>query len=236
MNRRRNAFISLISALLSILLVYGVYQLQLKQIEMQEQIKVVVPKQFIAAGKYVSEDMLEYKQLLTAAYHSRMLTNKADAVGLETVIPLGKDEPVLDWKLDKFGLMPTSEQVTFQIPKDYILSIANEVRAGDQVKLFLTGNGTSSLLFPDPITVASVKSSANIEVTDRAETHLLSRARGDYESMYTSRRSANGSIDDINLNLTDDQWLKLDQACREGKGKLVIAYAPAQFAEHDGTE
>lgn len=230
MNRKRNLLISLVSALISILLVYLVYQLQLKQIEWQEQIKVVVPKEFIAAGQFISSDMLEYKRILKASYDPRMTTSFDKVVGLEAVIPLSEDEPVLKWKLDQYRLMPNVKQATFQIPRDYILSITNEIRAGDQVKLFISSQGVSKLLFSESITVASVKSSANIEVTDTAQTHLFTKARGDFESLYTSRRNANATIHEINLNLTEKQWLTLDQACQDGV-KLVIAYTPSQLSD-----
>lgn len=43
--------------------------------------------------------------------------------------------------------------------------------------------------------------------------------------MYTSRLEANGAIDQINLNLTENEWLQIDQLCSAKKAKLVIAFS-----------
>ncbi|MBW7460160.1 flagellar biosynthesis protein FlgA, partial [Paenibacillus sepulcri] len=80
-------------------------------------------------------------------------------------------------------------------------------------------------LFDQPVTVASVKTSANIEIDDTDNPNLLSLASGDKEKMYASRRDANGMIDYINLNLQEEQWLELDSLCKSGKARIVIAYS-----------
>lgn len=61
------------------------------------------------------------------------------------------------------------------------------------------------------------------------DVHLMSSM--DKEGMYASRRDANGSIDSINLNLTEAQWLVLDSACKGGTAKLVIAYEASSMKE-----
>ena len=148
-----------------------------------------------------------------------------DVVRMEAMVPLGMDEPILSWKLDKYNLFPTVDQATFQIPKEYMLSISSGIRAGDQVSIFLSDqDGSSRKLFDYSITVASVKSASNVEVDDMNQTNLLSQVEGNKERMYASRRAANGMIDHINLNLTEEEWLNIDKLCKDGRNKLVIAY------------
>jgi len=107
-----------------------------------------------------------------------------------------------------------------------VLSVSNGIRAGDKVILYLTGEEIASeRLFEQPVTVASVKSSANIEIDDTTNPNLMSLASGDKEKMYASRRDANGMIDYINLNLQEEQWLELDSLCKAGKARIVIAYS-----------
>ncbi|WP_219833894.1 SAF domain-containing protein [Paenibacillus sp. R14(2021)] len=226
MNRRRNMVISAAAALLSGLLVYGVYVLQLRQVKFQETVSVVVPVRFVAAGERLTTDMLGTKQIAKALYSPEMSVRGDELSGMEVVVPLGAGEPLLDWKLDKFRLLPSRSQSTFGIPRDYVLSISNGIRAGDKVMLYVSGETVNSArLFQDPVTVASVKTAGNVEIDDTKNPNLMSLANGDKEGMYASRRDANRMIDYINLNLTEDQWLQLDALCKGGRSKVVIAYS-----------
>ncbi|MGG4035404.1 SAF domain-containing protein [Paenibacillus cisolokensis] len=228
MNRRRNAMISLAAAVLSGLLVYGIYSFQLQQLERQETVRVVVPKRLLPAGARLAADDFEYRAIARSSYDAeQMLLDASQVEGMEAVVPLGQGEPLLLWKIDRFRLMPGSDQSTFQIPREYVLSVSNGIRAGDKVVVYVSGGPTESArLFEDVVTVASVKTSGNVEIDDLSNPNLLSLARGDRERMYASRRDANGMIDYINLNLTEQQWLTIDNLCRTGESKLVIAYSP----------
>lgn len=228
MKRRRHVLLGLISAVVACLLVYIVYVMQLKQLALQQHIDVVVPVQFVDAGQMLAEHLLTYKAIAVASFDERMFTKKEEVVGQETSIALGQGEPILDWKLNKFNLMPSYEQSTFQIPKDYILSISNGIRAGDRVRIYMSSeDGLSRRLFAEEIVVASVKSAANSEVEDVSHSSLLAQVKGDEERLYASRRNANASIDTINLNLTEEQWLTIDQLCRNDNALLVIAFTSA---------
>ncbi|MBM7565252.1 SAF domain-containing protein [Paenibacillus sacheonensis] len=226
MNRRRNALLSVTAALLSGMLVYGVYVLQLRQVKFQETVEVVVPVRFVAAGERLTPDLLGLKQIAKASYSDDMLLGKDGLGGMEVVVPLGADEPLLRWKVDKFRLLPNKSQSTFGIPRDYVLSVSNGIRAGDKVIVYASGDTTvSERLFAEAVTVASVKTAGNMEIDDADNSSLMSMASGDKEAMYASRRDAIGMIDYINLNLTEAQWLQLDSLCRNGKSKIVIAYS-----------
>lgn len=227
MNRRRSLLISMVAALLAGLLVYGVYVLQVNQVELQQTVQVVVPKDFIRAGQFIHADMVEFKAIQKGSYTSSMMTKLTDVVGQESMIPLGTQEPILKWKLNRYHLLPNEQQATFQIPKEYLLTVSNGIRAGDRVRMYVSGSdGSSRRLFGEKeITVASVKSSANVEVDNPKNSNLLSKAQGDEQKMYTSRLEANGAIDQINLNLTENEWLQIDQLCSGKKAKLVIAFS-----------
>ncbi|MEI7026956.1 flagellar biosynthesis protein FlgA [Paenibacillus sp. y28] len=232
MNRRRNLIISIIAACLACGLVYGVYVLQLKQVEWQKTVRVVVPKDYIPAGTVLTADMLEYYPLLAGSFSEGMETSLERMVGSESLVPLGSQEPVLAWKVDRFNLLPRRNQSTFQIPKEYILTVSNGIRAGDRVRLYASAlDGPSVRLFEEEITVASVKSAANQEVDNPKNSNLISKANGDAEKMYISRREANGAIDQINLNLTEEQWLTIDTLCKSKKAKLVIAFTSVSITE-----
>ncbi|WP_372636545.1 flagellar biosynthesis protein FlgA [Cohnella sp.] len=234
MNRRKQAAISLTAAVLSGALVYGVYLLQLRQIELQEMTEVVVPKQFIATGTRLEEAHLTTMAMPRSALSSEMMTDVSEALGLETSMPLGGREPLLRWKVDKYRLLPKAGQSTFQIPREYVKSISSGIRAGDEAVVYLSGSEAEPRrLFPEAVSVAGVKTAANLEIDNPKNSNLMSMASGDKEGMYASRRDANGTIDAINLNLTEAQWLALDAACKDGTVKLVIAFQASSIREED---
>ncbi|QAY66835.1 SAF domain-containing protein [Paenibacillus protaetiae] len=225
MNRRRNVLLSLLAAILSGLLVYGIGWMQTKEQERKGMVNVVVPNRFIGAGERLKLSDLSYKPVPGNMVTKEMLTRKETAEGMETLIPLGQGEPLYDWKVSRYTLQPGPAESTFQIPKSYIRSISNGIRAGDKVVLYLSG-AEPRRLFEQTVKVASVKSSSNVEIDDKEDPNLLALADGDKEKMYASRRDANGMIDYINLNLTEEQWLEVDAACKDGTQQLVIAYSP----------
>ncbi len=236
MNRRKQLTISLAAAVLSGLLVYGVYLLQLKQIKLEETVEVVAPKRFVPVGTMLTEADLKTIDLPRGAVDEGMVRAMADAVGMEAVVPLGGGEPLLRWKLDKYRLLPRVDEATFQIPRAYVKSISNGIRAGDQVAVYVSGESEqapSRKLFDGQIVVAAVKTAANLEIDDPKNPNLLSLANDDKESMYASRRDANGAIDSINLNLTEAQWLELDAVCKGGGAKLIIAYQASSIGEKE---
>lgn len=234
MNRRRNLLFSLVAAMLSLLLVYGVYMVLIRQVELQKTVQVVIPKDFIPAGTLITGDMLDYRTLAEGGVRSGMLMSMEDAVGRSALIPLGTNEPILDWKVDRFNLLPGPGQATFPVPKEYILSVPGGIRAGDRIAVYASGKlGTVRLLSGD-VTVASVKSSANTEVDDPDEPNLMAKLHNDKEKMVASRRDANGGVEQLNLNLTEEEWRVIDEACSSKMNKLVIAFKASSIVEEGG--
>ena len=200
----------------------------MKQMELRQTVGVLAPTSFVPAGTLITEEILDWRPIEKGAFREGMATKLEDVIAMENIVPLGRDEPILLWKLDKFHLLPSSGQATFQLPKEYVLSIASGIRAGDEVDLYVSEpGGGSAKLFPHGVRVASVKSASGIEVDAPAESNLAAGAKGDKESMYASRREDSGVIDRINLNLTEEEWLKIDRLCKEGAIKLVIAFTPS---------
>lgn len=235
LNRRRSLLIAVVAAVMAAMLVYGVYVLQVNQVEMQQTIPVVVPKDFIRAGVLIREDMVELRPVQKGSYTSGMLTSLSEIIGQETLIPLGTKEPILKWKVNRYHMLPSAQQATFQMPKEYLLSVSNGIRAGDRVRVYVSGtDGSSRRLFEEKeIKVASVKSSANVEVDNPKNPNLISKVEGDKEKMYASRLEANGAIDQINLNLTENEWLEIDRLCSAKKAKLVIAFSSSSILTGD---
>jgi len=228
--RGRSLVISMIAVIVSAALVYGLYHLQLNKLAEQKLVGVVAANRFLSAGETISATDVELRYLPQAAYSSEMIRDIHEVVGLETMVPIGQQEPIVSWRLNYHHLQPRMSESTFQIPREYIRSISNGIRAGDRVLLYVSGEEVSRRLFEQTVIVASVKSSGNIEVDNMEQSHLMSLAEGNQERMYAARRDANAMIEYLNLNLTEQQWLELDQLCKAGAAKLIVAYSPESFS------
>lgn len=226
MRTRKFAF-ALISLAAAASLVWAIYVIQLRQLELEQRVNIIAPAEFIPAGSMLTESMLRWQSIRKSAWHEDMITSMEEAVAMESLVPLGRDEPILRWKLDKFSIFPSREQATFRIPKNYVLSIASGIRAGDRVTVYISGEtGQSRRLFPHRIRVASVKSASGAEVGALPSNSFKDFSDTDKERLYASRRADTEMIDHINLNLSEEEWLMIDRLCKDGAMKLVIAFSP----------
>lgn len=230
MNRKRNFLVVVVAIGLATVLVFAIYSLQVRHLNHQLRKSVVVARNFIPVGTTITEPMLTMKQVNREDFVPTMISRLADIVGTQAVVPLGADEPLLDWKLDRTGLFPTANQATFQVPREYILSMSSDVRAGDRVFIFLSGEEVGSQkLFEQPIVVAAVKTATNTEVDNSKTSNLLQLADGNRQQLYVARRDANGTINQLNLNMTEEQWIQLDTLCKSGRNKIVVANTPLSY-------
>jgi len=225
MTRIRRLLVSLTAALVAAALVYAVYVMLLRQVELQETAHVIVPSRFITAGTILSEDVLSMRKVTAASVDDQMITRVQDVVGKQALIPLGAGEPVLAWKLTSLMLLPEAGEAMFEIPKSYILAISGGVRPGDLVRIYLSSETGGQRLLAEDVDVASVKLSTG----GRADADLGARADMHAEAASNRRHvlalRSGEQVEYLNLNLTEEQWLTIDQACRDpgNGGKLVIA-------------
>lgn len=231
--RTRNLLIGALSGAVALLIVWGIYMLQLKQLEERQRVLVPVPAAFIPAGTLLEEGMLDWMSLDPGSLHADTVMAADMIAGMENAVPLGRHEPILAWKLDRHRLAPARGQATFRIPREYILSIAGSIRAGDAVGLYASQAGASRRLFAHDVRVSSVRTAAGEEVGMR-QASLEALAANDRERLYASRRQADGVIDAIDLNLTEAEWLEIDRLCKAGDAKLVIALSPDRMPEGGG--
>lgn len=222
--RFRQLLVGALSGAAALAIVWGIYVLQLSGLEEERKVRVPVPASFIPAGTLLTADMLEWVSFDAGGLHGETVLDADGIIGMENVVPLGRHEPVLAWKLDRHRLMPAQGQATFRIPREYVLSVSGNIRAGDAVRLYVSGSGASRRLFAHDVKVASVRTSSGEEVGLKAAS-LEAVAANDRERLYASRRSA-GAIDAIELNLREEEWLAIDRLCGDGGGKLVIALSP----------
>ncbi|GIQ71022.1 SAF domain-containing protein [Xylanibacillus composti] len=233
MNRRTSLLLSLLSACAAAVMVYGLYVWQLRELELQQQVTVVAPSRFLDAGEQLTEDAMTTVPMTASNVQDDMVTNAEEVLGLTALIPLGAGEPLRTWKLGEVRLLPTTEESVFQIPEDYVLSVSNDIRAGDKVSLYLSGTEHPRKLLTRDVVVASVKTAANREVTE--ELPVEQRLGGNGERLYGRRQQASGTIAHINVLLREQEWEAIDRACGEQGGKLVIALADA-FDLYPGKE
>jgi len=221
--RIRNLLTGTLSLAAAFAIVWAIHELLLKEAEAGRTVDVPVPASFIPAGTLLEERMLEWIALEEGALHRETVLAAERIVGMENIVPLGRHEPILAWKLDRHRLMPARGQATFRIPREYVLSVSGGIRAGDAVRLFVSEPGSPRRLFDHDVMVASVRTSSGEEVGLDAYGPGAAAAN-DRERLYASRRAA-GVIDAVELNLTEDEWLTIDRLCSTGL-KLVIALSP----------
>jgi len=222
--RIRRLIVSLISMVAAAALVYAVYIMLLRQVELQETVHVVVPKQFISAGTMLTEQLLEHRKLAVAGLAEQMFTSLSDVVGQQTLVPLGAGEPVLAWKLTPLMLLPEAQEASFEIPREYIRSISSGIRPGDRVRIYVSSEFGRRLLAED-VVVASVKlSDSGRDGSDAAS----SSQEADNRRRLLAFRDGK-QVERINLNLTEEQWLAIDRACQGAEGgRLIIALPGGQ--------
>lgn len=220
MLRIRRLLISLTAAVAAGALVYAIYVALLKQVEMKETRQVIVPARFIPQGTVLTEQLLKQRAVLAAAVDGEMITRFEEAVGKQALIPLGAGEPVLKWKLSSHMVLPSAGESAFEIPREYIRSISGGIREGDFVRVYVSSEQGGRRLLVEDVRVASVKLS--IAGRDGGSPELREEAADGHQQLLALR--AGHPIERINLILTEEQWLAIDEACQgEERGKLIIA-------------
>jgi Flp pilus assembly protein CpaB len=222
MTRTRRLFVSLTAALVAAALVYAVYIVLLRQVEMQEKTHVIVPSRFIAPGTVITEEMLGVRPMLAASVDEQMVTAPEEVIGKQALIPLGAGEPILAWKLTSLMLLPRANESMFEIPKSYILAISAGIRPGERVRIYLSSETGGRRLLAEDVYVATVKlSNAGRDDSDPA---VQADSLAGHNHRQVIALFSGQYVERIDLNLTEEQWLLIDSACREPEnGRLVIA-------------
>ena len=227
MKRKQRWLLIFISFILSSVIIYGLYLFQAHYIRAEQTVTVYVANKWLQTGHIVTPSDIKTVMFPRSIVTDEMIVEMNQLLNKELIMPLGQDEPFLVWKLNDFHLLPKHDEATFQIPVQYIKSVANDLRAGDYVSLYLSQeDGVSLKLFEKPIKVASVKTSTNVEVESITGNDVSLLLQSNEAALYQQRRKATGMIEYINLNLTEQQWLAIDEACKTGQAELIIAYSP----------
>lgn len=235
MRRGVTLILLVVAVCVSAILVVALYQLQEKYLNKKQEVRVIAPDQFIPIGHVLKREDLKFVAISHQDESIEMSRNLIPLVGQVAIVALGKDEPIRTWKLSANPIVPREHEATFQIPKSYLFSISNEIRSGDHVQVFVSSpNGSSELLFPQPVVVASVKTSNNQEVEDKVEAGLPNQFRSNDAAVARNRRNANGLIDYVNLNLTEFQWLAIDRLCKSGSARIALAFTNDNFHAKGG--
>lgn len=227
MRRKQRLFLMLLSVVVSILLFYGMYKLQVQYIRSEQMVPILVANKWLPSGHIVSLEDLSIAQYPKSLVSEDISLLEQDLLHKELIIPIGRDEPFSKWKLNTFHILPKKDEATFQVPSAYIKSIASDIRAGDYIYIYSSNfEGESELLFSKPIKVASVKSSTNNEIESVLGNEVDALIQSNEVALYQHRRKANGTVEHINLNLLSEQWLVIDELCKAGQAQIIIAYTP----------
>lgn len=236
MRRGVTLMLLVVAVCVSAILVVVLYQLQGNYLSKKQEMKVVAPVAFIPAGQVIREEDVRLVSIARRDFTKDMFRKWNSMIGQASIVALGKDEPILKWKLADNPIVPSENEATFQVPKSYLFSVSNEIRSGDQVYVYVSSpKGHSQLLFPEPVVVASVKTANNQEVEDAIEASLPNQFRSNKDAISSNRRNANGLIDYVNLNLTKSQWLAIDSLCKSGTARIALAFTNFDVRKEGGT-
>jgi len=170
---RRYVTIAVVSALLTaVLLLINQIQGNLQREQELEEIRaafgktvsVVVPKELIAAGTTLTEEMLEVKSVLASDVPSGGLVNSIEkAIGLTALMPLYPNEPLI---ADKIGLGEMASAITasgyvpaghvaFALPISPEMAVGGVIAAGDHIDIIVASDETTAILLHE-VTVLGV--------------------------------------------------------------------------------
>lgn len=225
MGRRRTLIALAISVVVAALLVAVLFRIVQASVLKQQKTWVLAPRHFLPVGHVISADDVTRVVVFRDSVTDRVVRSKQALVGRMVAVSMGKHEPILRWKVVRNAALPRGDERTFQIPKSYLFSVANELRAGDSVYVFVSAHEGSKQLFAKPVRVHAVKTAANQEVTDAGQSPFTDAFRGNAEALAVSRKNANGAIEAVNLNLRPEQWLEIDRLCKDGESRIALAYA-----------
>lgn len=228
MGRRRTWIALAISVGLAVLLVTVLFHIVQASVLKQQKVWVLAPSHFLPVGHVITASDVTRIIVFRDGVTDEVARSKRALVGRMVAVAIGKHEPFLRWKVTRNAAMPRGEERTFQIPKSYLFSVANELRAGDAVYVYVSSRDGSKQLFPDPVRVHAVKTAANQEVTDLDGTPFSGAFQSNEQARMASRRNANGAIESVNLNLRAEQWLQIDQMCKEGAAHIALAYSSSK--------
>lgn len=210
----KKAVIASLAFVISIALVAALYYVDhayATQINIEE---IVVAKTFIPANTVLAKEHLVIKKYPKIAITDEMRRTEAELVGLETNVPIGKDNVIYIWQTSKQSLNPKDNEIIVKIPKDYLLSVPGSLRRGDMVTITANDpDSKESFVVFDNIRVAYVKQGANAEVVSVQQPNAqgVVSPTSNKEAYEQYRFNASGVVADIELLLTLEQWKVLDE-------------------------
>ena len=224
MGRRRTWIAIAISVTIAVLLVAVLFRVVQASVLKQQKVWVLAPSHFLPVGHVITAQDVARIVVFRDSVTDETVRSKQALIGQMVAVAMGKHEPFVRWKVARNAAIPRGDERTFQIPKSYLFSVANELRAGDAVYVYVSSREGSKQLFEDPVRVHAVKTASNQEVTDLAQAPFSGAFQSNAQALATSRQNANGAIDSVNLNLRPNQWLQIDQLCKAGTAHIALAY------------
>lgn len=224
MGRRRTWIALAISVSVAVLVVTVLFRVVQASVLKQQRVWVLAPRHFLPVGHVIAAKDVARIVVFRDSVTDEVVRSKQVLVGRMVAVAMGKHEPFVRWKVSRNAAIPRGDERTFQIPKSYLFSVANELRAGDEVYVYVSARDGSKQLFERPVRVHAVKTAANQEVTDLAESPFTTAFRSNEQALAASRQNANGAIESVNLNLKPEQWLQIDRLCKDGVAHIALAY------------
>lgn len=235
MNRNKS---KMIAVLIGIVIIVGMtvgFHFYIKEYEHNiTTMKTYVPSRFIQAGEEITKSMIHQATIPTMQHRSNAYTHPNDIIGQRAVVPIGTNEEFMDWKLTKDNIYPTAGQEFFPFQINFVQSINDMVRRGDEVDIWVDykkpveekGQKIYSKKILSNITVAYVKDTNGKEIKDSSQNTALqalehlSKSEKDQYTFQHFRDTPTAKPSYMTFIMTPEQYQTLVEA--EQKGTITL--------------
>ncbi len=191
-------------------------------------VSVVVASRNLEKNQVIRVDDVKLARIKADLVARKPIKKTEDVIGVETSQFVARGNQIVEEMIDRYGLEPNHDQLIYSIPKEWIYSSPGSLRRKDRVYIYAMPtekssnaiNGNVGVPDQDPpgrkttfkpilkdIVVAFAKDSANQEVKPATNSD--------------KRIDATGSISNIELVMSQDQYFLLEQKYLDGSGYLL---------------
>lgn len=209
------------------------YLIFIKEAEVKTNtMESIKPVRLLTSGEIIDKSMLRVVTINNLQHASGAITDIDAIVGKRVVVPIGKEEEILKWKLSEDKVVPEEGERYFSFNTDLITNVNNMVRRGDRVDVWVEFDVPKSIeTLNGVVVVAAVKIIENLlvsNITD-ADGNQISDdfgvdayLRSNNSILSSSRHEATGIAKQNTYIMTDEVYEAYVQGQVGGKIKLAL--------------
>jgi hypothetical protein len=213
--------------------------------------RTLKPLRPLQAGEVMSENMVQSVVIPIAAHDTHAITEMNDIRGKKLKVPLSTGDEFADWKLADVLIAPDNEQRYFSFKTDALQNVANMVRRGDRVDVWVEfevpkrytdeqgeKHWLGSIKLLENVLVADVKSPEGAEVVDTNDANRafqnvhIGVLQNNIPDMEQFRAKPNAKPEENTYIMTAEEYNVYVIGTLSGKIKLSLANLFTPSKEH----